>query len=178
MRRKKIIKTDKKAPINEQIKAKEVRLVGVDGQQIGVVSINEALALAEEADVDLVEMVANANPPVCRLMDYGKYLFEQGKKKAQAKKNQKQTQVKEVKLRPVTDVGDYQVKLRNLIKFLEKGDKVKVTLRFRGREMSHKELGMEMLQHMANDAAEYGVVEHQPKLEGRQMIMVLGPKKK
>lgn len=155
-----------------------MRLVGVDGQQIGVVSINEALALAEEADVDLVEMVANANPPVCRLMDYGKYLFEQGKKKAQAKKNQKQTQVKEVKLRPVTDVGDYQVKLRNLIKFLEKGDKVKVTLRFRGIEMSHKELGMEMLQRMANDAAEYGVVEHQPKLEGRQMIMVLGPKKK
>ncbi|MFV9931174.1 MAG: translation initiation factor IF-3 [Francisella endosymbiont of Hyalomma asiaticum] len=178
MRRKKIIKTDKKVPINEQIKANEVRLVGVDGQQIGVVSINEALALAEEAGVDLVEMVANANPLVCRLMDYGKYLFEQGKKKAQAKKNQKQTQVKEVKLRPVTDVGDYQIKLRNLIKFLEKGDKVKVTLRFRGREMSHKELGMEMLQRMANDAAKHGVMEHQPKLEGRQMIMFLGPKKK
>ncbi|WP_084645205.1 translation initiation factor IF-3 [Francisella uliginis] len=178
MWRKKVIKTDKKAPINEQIKAKEVRLVGVDGEQIGIVSINEALTLAEQADVDLVEMVANAKPPVCRLMDYGKYLFEQGKKKAQAKKNQKQTQVKEVKLRPVTDVGDYQVKLRNLIKFLEKGDKVKVTLRFRGREMSHKELGMEMLKRMANDAAEHGVVEHQPKMEGRQMIMVLGPKKK
>ena len=155
-----------------------MRLVGVDGEQIGIVSINEALTLAEQADVDLVEMVANAKPPVCRLMDYGKYLFEQGKKKAQAKKNQKQTQVKEVKLRPVTDVGDYQVKLRNLIKFLEKGDKVKVTLRFKGREMSHKELGMEMLKRMANDAAEYGVVEHQPKMEGRQMIMVLGPKKK
>lgn len=155
-----------------------MRLVGVDGQQIGVVSINEALALAEAANVDLVEMVANAKPPVCRLMDYGKHLFEQSKKKAQAKKNQKQIQIKEIKLRPVTDVGDYQVKLRNLIKFLEKGDKVKVTLRFRGREMSHKELGIEMLNRMANDAAEHGVVEQQPKVEGRQMIMVLGPKKK
>lgn len=155
-----------------------MRLIGVDGQQIGVVSINEALALAEAASVDLVEMVANAKPPVCRLMDYGKYLFEQSKKKAQAKKNQKQMQIKEIKLRPVTDVGDYQVKLRNLIKFLEKGDKVKVTLRFRGREMSHKELGIEMLNRMANDAAEHSVVEHQPKVEGRQMIMVLGPKKK
>lgn len=126
----------------------------------------------------MVEIVATAKPPVCRLMDYGKFLFEQGKKKALARKNQKQTQVKEVKLRPVTDVGDYQVKLRNLIKFLEKGDKVKVTLRFRGREMSHKELGMQMLKRMANDALEYGIVEHQPKMEGRQMIMVLGPKKK
>lgn len=155
-----------------------MRLVGVDGQQIGVVSINEALTLAEQASVDLVEIVANAKPPVCRLMDYGKFLFEQGKKKALAKKNQKQIQVKEIKLRPVTDVGDYQVKLRNLIKFLEKGDKVKITLRFRGREMSHKELGLEMLNRMANDVSELGVVEHQPKMEGRQMIMVLGPKKK
>jgi len=122
-------------------------------------------------------MVANAKPPVCRLMDYGKYLFELGKKKTLAKKNQKKTQVKEVKLRPVTDIGDYQVKLRNLIKFLNNGDKVKVTLRFRGREMSHKELGMRMLQRMAKDAIDHGTMEHQPKVEGRQMIMVLGPKK-
>lgn len=143
-----------------------------------MVSINEALALALKANVDLVELVANAKPPVCRLMDYGKYLFELSKKKAAARKNQKKTQVKEVKLRPVTDVGDYQVKLRNLIKFLENGDKVKVTLRFRGREMSHKNLGMDMLRRMAADAVEYGAVEHQPKMEGRQMIMVLGPKKK
>lgn len=155
-----------------------MRLVGIEGEQLGIVSLNEALAQAEKAGVDLVEMVANAKPPVCRLMDYGKYLFDLGKKKAQAKKNQKKTQVKEVKLRPVTDVGDYQVKLRNLIKFLNNGDKVKVTLRFRGREMSHKDLGMEMLKRMAADALEYGVVEHQPKMEGRQMIMVLGPKKK
>jgi translation initiation factor IF-3 len=143
-----------------------------------VVSLNEALALAEKSNVDLVEMVANAKPPVCRLMDYGKYLFELGKKKALAKKNQKQTQVKEVKLRPVTDIGDYQVKLRNLIRFLNNGDKVKVSLRFRGREMSHKELGMQMLQRMAKDALDHGTVEHQPKMEGRQMIMVIGPKKK
>ena len=172
------IKAAKKAPINDQIKAKEVRLVGVEGQQIGVVSISEALALAEKAKVDLVEIVADANPPVCRLMDHGKYLFDLSKKRAQARKNQKKTQVKEVKLRPVTDVGDYQVKLRNLIKFLENGDKVKVTLRFRGREMTHKNLGMDMLKRMATDAAEIGAVEHQPKMEGRQMIMVLGPKKK
>ena len=152
--------------------------MGVDGQQIGIVSIQDALKMAAEVQVDLVEMVSNANPPVCRLMDYGKYLFELGKKKALAKKNQKQTQVKEIKLRPVTDVGDYQVKLRNLIKFLENGDKVKVTLRFRGREMSHKDLGMVMLKRLSNDTSEYGVVEHQPKLEGRQMMMVLGPKKK
>jgi translation initiation factor IF-3 len=143
-----------------------------------VVSLSEGLALAEKANVDLVEMVANAKPPVCRLMDYGKYLFESGKKKAATKKNQKKTQVKEVKLRPVTDIGDYQVKLRNLIRFLNNGDKVKVSLRFRGREMSHKELGMQMLQRMAKDALDHGAVEHQPKMEGRQMIMVLGPKKK
>jgi len=155
-----------------------VRLVGVDGQQIGIVSIQDALKMAAEVQVDLVEMVSNTNPPVCRLMDYGKYLFELGKKKALAKKNQKQSQVKEIKLRPVTDVGDYQVKLRNLIKFLENGDKVKVTLKFRGREMSHKDLGMVMLKRLSNDISEYGVVEHQPKLEGRQMMMVLGPKKK
>ena len=155
-----------------------MRLIGIDGQQKGVVSIQDALRSAENAGVDLVLMVANSNPPVCRLMDYGKYLFEQSKKKSLARKNQKQVQVKEVKLRPVTDVGDYQVKLRNLIKFLEKGDKVKVTLRFRGREMSHKDLGMDMLKRMANDASEYSVVEHKPKMEGRQMIMVLGPKKK
>lgn len=155
-----------------------MRLVGVDGQQIGIVSIQDALKMAAEVQVDLVEMVSNTNPPVCRLMDYGKYLFELGKKKALAKKNQKQSQVKEIKLRPVTDVGDYQVKLRNLIKFLENGDKVKVTLKFRGREMSHKDLGMVMLKRLSNDTSEYGVVEHQPKLEGRQMMMVLGPKKK
>ncbi|MBK2124390.1 translation initiation factor IF-3 [Fangia hongkongensis] len=171
-------KSDQKAPINDQIKAREVRLIGLDGEQIGVISTREALEKAENAGVDLVEMVSQASPPVCRLMDYGKYLFEQGKKKAAAKKKQKQMQVKEIKLRPGTDIGDYQVKLRNLIKFLENGDKVKITVRFRGREMAHQELGMEMLKRLEADLEDYGVVEHRPKMEGRQMIMVLGPKKK
>jgi len=149
----------------------------MEGQQIGIVSIQEAFALATESKADLVEIVANAKPPVCRIMDYGKFLFDKSKKKSLAKKKQKQIQVKEIKLRPVTDIGDYQVKLRNLIKFLENGDKVKVTLRFRGREMSHKNLGLDMLKRMVNDAAEYGVVEHQPKIEGRQMSMVIIAKK-
>lgn len=153
-------------------------MIGLDGEQVGIVPTKEALAKAEHADVDLVEIVSQAAPPVCRIMDYGKFLFEQGKKKAAAKKKQKQMQVKEIKLRPGTDVGDYQVKLRNLIKFLENGDKVKITVRFRGREMAHQELGMKMLKRLEADLESYGVVEHRPKMEGRQMIMVLGPKKK
>ena len=165
-------------PINHDIKAKEVRLVGLDGEQLGVVSLTEALAKSEAAEVDLVEIVSQSSPPVCRIMNYGKYLFEQGKKKAAAKKKQKQTQVKEIKLRPGTDIGDYQVKLRNLIKFLENGDKVKITIRFRGRELAHQELGFEMLKRLEADLELYGTVEYRPKMEGRQMIMVLGPKRK
>lgn len=153
-------------------------MIGLDGEQIGVVPIRKALKHAEEVGVDLVEVVSHVTPPVCRVMDYGKYLFEQGKKKAAAKKKQKQMQVKEIKLRPGTDAGDYQVKLRNLIKFLESGDKVKITVRFRGREMTHKELGVEMLKRLETDLNKYGVIENRPKMEGRQMIMVLGPKKK
>ncbi|WP_119328654.1 translation initiation factor IF-3 [Cysteiniphilum halobium] len=171
-------KADQKAPINENIRAKEVRLIGPEGEQIGVVSLRQALTQAEEHGMDLVEIAAQAEPPVCRIMDYGKFLFEQGKKKAAAKKKQKQMQVKEIKIRPGTDVGDYQVKLRNLIKFLESGDKVKITVRFRGREMAHQELGVDMLKRLEADLDEYGVVEHRPKMEGRQMVMVLGPKKK
>lgn len=165
-------------PINHEIKAKEVRLIGLDGTQLGIVLLTEALAQAEAAEVDLVEIVSQSSPPVCRIMNYGKYLFEQGKKKAAAKKKQKQTQVKEIKLRPGTDVGDYQVKLRNLIKFLENGDKVKITIRFRGRELAHQELGFEMLKRLEADLEPYGTVEYRPKMEGRQMIMVLGPKRK
>lgn len=167
-----------KAPINENITAREVRLIGADGEQIGIVSIDEALAAADEAKLDLVEISPDAQPPVCRIMDYGKHLFEKKKQQAQARKNQKQTQVKEVKFRPGTDVGDYQVKLRNLIRFLEEGDKAKITLRFRGREMAHQELGMELLQQVEKDLEEYGTVEQRPKMEGRQLIMVLAPKKK
>lgn len=133
---------------------------------------------AESANVDLVEIVPQASPPVCRLIDYGKYLFEQGKKRSVAKSKQKKIQVKEVKLRPGTDIGDYKVKLRSLMKFLKNGDKVKVTIRFRGREMAHQSLGMEMLQRLESDLEPYGSVENRPKMEGRQMVMVLGAKKK
>ena len=133
--------------------------------------------MAEEAELDLVEIVPNVEPPVCRIMDYGKYLFEQTKKKQAAKKKQKQIQVKEIKFRPGTEDGDYQVKLRNLTRFLNNGDKVKVTLRFRGREMVHQELGTRMLERIETDLQEYGVVEQYPKLEGRQMVMVFAPKK-
>ena len=167
-----------KAPINENITAREVRLIGVDGEQIGIVSIDEALQVAEEAKLDLVEISADANPPVCRIMDYGKHLFEKKKQVAAAKKNQKQIQVKEVKFRPGTEEGDYQVKLRNLVRFLSDGDRAKVSLRFRGREMAHQELGMELLKRVETDLAEYGSVEQHPKMEGRQLIMVIAPKKK
>lgn len=141
-------------------------------------SLAEAKKLANDLELDLVEIAPTANPPVCRVMDHGKFIFEQKKKKAQEKKKQKQTQVKEVKLRPGTEEGDYQVKLRNLTRFLENGDKTKVTLRFRGREMAHRELGMEMLERIAADLEELANVEQRAKLEGRQMVMVLSPKSK
>ncbi len=163
------------APINENITAREVRLIGADGEQVGIVSIAEALAAAEEAGLDLVEISADAKPPVCRVMDYGKHLFERRKQQAAARRNQRQTQVKEVKFRPGTEEGDYQVKLRNLIRFLKDGDKAKVSLRFRGREMAHQDLGMELLKRVEADLVEYGTVEQRPKMEGRQMIMVLAP---
>lgn len=137
----------------------------------------EALKVAGESGLDLVEIAPNAEPPVCRVMDYGKFRFEQSKKQQSAKKKQKQIQVKEVKFRPSTDVGDYEVKLRNLKRFLGEGDRAKVTLRFRGREMAHQELGLELLQRVEQDLAEFGIVEQEPKMEGRQMVMVIAPKK-
>ena len=155
----------------------KVRLILADGEAKGIVSIDEALRAAEEAEMDLVEIAATADPPVCRVMDYGKFLFEQSKKQAAAKKKQKQIQVKEIKIRPGTEEGDYQVKLRNLIRFLKEGDKAKVTLRFRGREMAHQELGRELLKRIENDLNEFGMVEQFPRIEGRQMVMVLAPKK-
>ena len=154
-----------------------MRVIDQDGEQVGVVPLEKALALAEEADLDLVEISPNAEPPVCRIMDYGKFKFEQSKRQQSARKKQKQVQVKEVKFRPGTDVGDYRVKLRNLIRFLQDGDRVKVTLRFRGREMAHQELGRELLERVKQDLEEYGVVEQFPKMEGRQMVMVMSPKK-
>lgn len=167
-----------RARTNEQIRAKEVRLLDAEGEMIGVVSLKQALEAAKESELDLVEISPNAEPPVCRIMDYGKYLYDYDKKQAAAKKKQKQVQVKEVKFRPGTEEGDYQVKLRNLTRFLENGDKVKVTLRFRGREMAHQGLGMELLNRVKDDLVEYGTVEQMPKREGRQMVMVIGPKRK
>jgi translation initiation factor IF-3 len=155
-----------------------VRVVNHDGEQLGIVSIEKANRLAEDAKLDLVEIAPNADPPVCRIMDYGKFRFEEGKKLQQAKKKQKQIQVKEIKFRPGTDIGDYKIKLRKLTEFLEEGDRVKVTLRFRGREMAHQELGLELLQRVRHDLDEYGVVEQEPKSEGRMMVMVMAPKKR
>jgi translation initiation factor IF-3 len=157
--------------------ASRVRVIGSDGEQVGVLPIQEALNLAEESDLDLVEIAPQSDPPVCRVMDYGKFKFEQNKKQQSARKKQKQVQVKEIKFRPGTDIGDYQVKLRNLIRFLNDGDRVKVTLRFRGREMAHQELGRDLLKRVETDLEQYGVVEQFPKLEGRQMVMVMSPKK-
>ena len=153
-------------------------MVNHDGEQLGVVTIEKANQLAEDAKLDLVEIAPNAEPPVCRIMDYGKFRFEEGKKLQQAKKKQKQIQVKEIKFRPGTDIGDYKIKLRKLTEFLEEGDRVKVTLRFRGREMAHQELGLELLQRVKPDLEELGVVEQEPRSEGRMMVMVMAPKKR
>ncbi|MBU2570638.1 MULTISPECIES: translation initiation factor IF-3 [Methylotuvimicrobium] len=164
--------------INDTITSRRVRVVGADGEALGIISIDEAKQLAYDNDLDLVEISPNADPPVCKVMDYGKFQFEQNKKQQAAKKKQKQIQVKEVKFRPGTEEGDYQVKLKNLTKFLEEGNKTKITLRFRGREMAHKELGMDLLKRIEKDLEELALVEQFPKMEGRQMVMVMGPKKK
>ncbi|MDA8093018.1 MAG: translation initiation factor IF-3 [Betaproteobacteria bacterium] len=164
--------------LNGEITVPEVRLIGVEGEQIGIVNTVQALKMAEEAEVDLVEIAPTAEPPVCRLMDYGKYKYRESKKQHEAKLKQKQIQVKEVKFRPGTDEGDYQVKLRNLKRFLEEGDKTKITLRFRGRELAHQELGYNLLKRVEADLLEQGIVEQFPKMEGRQMVMVLAPKKR
>ena len=155
-----------------------MRLIGPTGEQIGVVNTNDALIAARENDLDLVLIAESSDPPVAKIMDFGKRVYEEKKAKAAAKKKQHQLQVKEIKFRPGTDIGGYQVKLRNLVRFLEDGDKAKVTIRFRGREMAHQELGMQMLERLEKDLEEHGIVEARPKLEGRQMIMVVAPKKK
>lgn len=167
-----------KTRVNDDIDASEIRLIGLEGEQIGVVSLSEAMDAAADAGVDLVEISPNAEPPVCRVMDYGKFIYEKSKQQKEQKKKQKQIQVKEVKFRPGTDEGDYQVKLRNLRRFLEGGDKAKVTIRFRGREMAHQELGIELLERIKNDLDEVSSCESFPRrAEGRQMIMVLAPNK-
>ena len=164
--------------LNDEIDVPQVRLIGADGEPVGIVTIDEALDSAYDANLDLVEISPNAEPPVCRVMDYGKFIFEKNKQKAAAKKKQKQIHIKEIKFRPGTDIGDYQVKLRNLIRFLEDGDKTKVTMRFRGREMAHQEIGRDLLERVKIDLEEYGTVESFPKMEGRQMIMVIAPIRK
>jgi len=155
----------------------QVRLIAQDGEQVGVVDIDSAIKSAEAAGLDLVEISPHVDPPVCKIMDYGRYKFEASKKQHSAKKKQKQVQLKEIKFRPGTEDADYQVKLRSLIKFLENGDKTKITLRFRGREMAHRDLGLKLLQRVEADLEEWAVVEQHPKLEGRQMVMVLAPHK-
>ena len=161
--------------INDRIRAPEIRLIGAEGENVGVISPREALSMAQEAGLDLVEISPNATPPVCKIMDFGKFKYEQQKRESEARKKQTTIQVKEVKFRPNTDTHDYDVKMRNVVKFLEKGDKVKVTLRFRGREMAHQNLGRELLERVAEDVKEIGKVENMPKMEGRQMIMMIGP---
>ncbi|HMM71398.1 MAG TPA: translation initiation factor IF-3 [Rhodocyclaceae bacterium] len=169
---------EKSQRVNDEIQAPEVRLVGESGEQMGIVSLREALQLADEQDLDLVEIAPLANPPVCKLMDIGKFKYQEAKKAHEAKLKQKQIQVKEVKLRPRTDENDYQIKLRNMIRFLQEGDKTKVTMRFRGRELAHQEFGMRLLDRVKADLDGYGVVEQFPRLEGRQMVMVVAPHKK
>ncbi|MEM7100652.1 MAG: translation initiation factor IF-3 [Pseudomonadota bacterium] len=171
-------KRTERSQLNEEIRASSVRLVAADGSQRGIVSREEALAEARAAGLDLVQVAAEADPPVCKVMDYGKHLFELKKTKAAQRKKQKQIQVKEIKFRPGTEEGDYQVKLRNLKRFLDEGDKAKVSLRFRGREVVHPEIGMTLMGRIAEDLDELGQVETEPKFEGRQVIMVLAPKKK
>ena len=156
----------------------QVRLIGPDGEQVGIVPISQALKVAQDAKLDLVEIAPEASPVVCKVLDYGKHIFEAKKGKAAAKKKQRRMHVKEMKFRPGTEEGDYQVKLRNLTRFLNDGDKAKVTLRFRGREMAHQELGMELLKRIETDLAEIGTVEMFPKMEGRQLTMVLAPNSK
>jgi len=170
--------SSKKPIINDAIEADPVRLVGADGEQVGIVSIDDAREAASEAKLDLVLIAPDADPQVCKIMDYGKHVFDLKKEKAANKKKQRRTTVKEVKFRPGTEEGDYQVKLRNLTRFLEDGDKAKVSLRFRGREMAHQHLGMELVNRIREDLAEIATVEQEPKMEGRQIIMVMAPVKK
>lgn len=172
------IATEKKHRINGEIRVNEVRLIGIEGEQLGIIKLAQALDMAEENDVDLVEIAPNAAPPVCRLMDYGKFRYQEQKRQQEARAKQKVVQIKEVKFRPATDEGDYNVKLRNVRRFIEDGDKVKVSLRFRGREMAHQELGMRVLERVRDDVEDICQVESFPRLEGRQMVMVLAPRKK
>ena len=172
------IASEKQLRVNDEITAPKVRLISASGEQVGVMGVEDALSSAQQEGLDLVEISPNADPPVCRIIDYGKFRYQDSKRKASARKKQKQMHVKEVKFRPGTDIGDYDVKLRNLKRFLNSGDKAKVTMRFRGREMAHQELGLELLKRVEDDLKDFGAVEQFPKMEGRQMVMVIAPKRK
>ncbi len=171
-----VISREQQHLINEQIRAREVRLIGPDGSQLGIKPLREALQMARDANLDLVNVAPHAKPPVCRIMDYGKFRYEQSKKEKEARRNQKVVQIKEIRLSPSIEENDIQTKLRNVRKFLEKGDKVKLSIRFRGREITHQDIGRRILERIAADVKELSEVERQPKLEGRQMIMILTPK--
>ena len=171
------ISSDKYTRLNQSIKTPEVRLIGVEGENLGVVKISDALEIAKEADLDLVEVTPNAKPPVCKVMNDGKFRFEQNKKAQQAKKKQKQQQVKEIKLRPGTEENDYQTKLNNIKRFITDGDKAKITIRFRGRELAHKEIGMKQVERIEKDLEDIAEVEQRAKFEGRQIVMVIAPRK-
>ncbi len=168
----------KKSIINDDIDKPRVRLIGADGGQVGIVPIEEARSAAAEAQLDLVLIVPDADPPVCKILDYGKHVFDLKKQRAANRKKQRRVHVKEVKFRPGTEEGDYNIKLRNLVRFLSDGDKTKVSLRFRGREMAHQRIGQELVERIREDLSEYGTVEQEPKMEGRQIVMVLAPVKK
>ncbi|MCX7274892.1 MAG: translation initiation factor IF-3 [Burkholderiales bacterium] len=170
--------TERSHRINGEITSPELRLIGVDNEPLGIVAFRDTIRMAEEREVDLVEIAPTASPPVCRLMDYGKFKYQEQKKAHEAKLKQKIIQVKEVKFRPATDDGDYQVKIRNLVRFLDEGDKAKITLRFRGREMAHQEFGVRLLERVRTDLDAVGQVEQMPRLEGRQMVMIIAPRKK
>ena len=171
------IASTKRVRRNDEIEASQVRVIDAEGEQAGVMSLREGIELAKAVSLDLVEVSPNVDPPVCRIMDFGKYLFEQNKKAQTSKRKQKQVHIKEIKFRPGTDEGDYKIKLRKLTEFLEYGDKTKITLRFRGREMAHQDIGANLLARVRKDLEEYAVVEQMPQMEGRQMIMVMAPKK-
>ncbi len=172
------IAATKRVRRNEELESAEVRVIDSAGEQAGIMTLELAIKMAQEENLDLVEVSPNATPPVCRIMDFGKHLFSLNKKGQNAKRKTKRTHVKEIKFRPTTDEGDYQIKLRKLREFLEYGDKVKVTLRYRGREMVHQELGVQLIERVKKDLEDFGVIEQEPEMEGRQMIMILGPKKK
>ncbi len=172
------IRDSKKTRVNDHIRVPRVRLIDKDGEQVGIVSVEEALMQARKVTLDLVEISPNVDPPVCRIMDYGKYVFDQSKRRTSQKKHQKQIQVKEVKFRPVTDIGDYRIKMRKIVEFLDRGDRVKVTMRFRGREVQHQQLGIEFLERVKADLPPNAVIEQEAKMEGRQITMLVAMGKK